>query len=112
MGGTRSRKCRIVHYLAEGRDLFGEWLDGLKDIAGRAAVLKRIDRLEDGNPGDHRPVGGGVFELRIHHGPGYRAYYGVDGVKMVLLLCGGDKKTQKKDIRRAREFWNKHRRLK
>ena len=66
--------------------------------------------MEEGNFGDHSHVGQGVWELRIHYGPGYRAYYGEDGPVIVLLLCGGDKSTQKRDIRKAHEFWAEYRR--
>ncbi len=107
----QARKRDVLHYVVEGKDVFGEWLDGLKDISGRAAILKRIDRVEEGNFGDHRSVGSGVWELRVDHGPGYRVYYGEDGLRIVLLLCGGDKGTQKKDIRKALEFWANYRRV-
>lgn len=73
---------------------------------------KRIDRVEDGNFGDRGFVGGGVWEIRIHYGPGYRVYYGEDGPAIVLLLCGGDKGTQRRDIRSARELWAEYRREK
>ena len=96
---------RVLHYLAAGKDLFGNWLDGLADIMARAAILKRIDRVEEGNFGDHRDIGQGVWELRIHYGPGYRVYYGEAGLIIVLLLCGGDKASQKKDIHKARKLW-------
>lgn len=99
------RKRKILHYVVDGKDLFGEWLDGLTDISGRAAILKRIDRTEEGNFGDHRGAGHGVWELRIHYGPGYRIYYGEDGPRIVLLLCGGNKRSQKKDIRKAQSLW-------
>lgn len=105
-------KRRVLHYVAAGRDLFGEWLDGLADIMARAAILKRIDRVEEGNLGDHRGIGHGVSELRVHYGPGYRVYYGEDGGRIVLLLCGGDKRGQKKDIRRAQKAWADYRRQK
>jgi putative addiction module killer protein len=95
----------VLHFFVGGRDIFVEWFYALKDVAGRAAIKRRIDRVEDGNFGDHRFVGEGVWEIRIHIGPGYRVYYGEDGPKIVLLLCGGDKSTQQKDIRRAQEFW-------
>ena len=100
------QKRKVLHYVVEGKDSFGEWLKGLNDISGRAAILKRIDRVEEGNFGDHRSTGQGVWELRIHYGPGYRIYYGEDGPKIVILLCGGDKGTQKKDIRKAQRLWS------
>lgn len=117
MGYTQGRKHApqqrdVRHCISNGKDIFGDWLDGLKDRMGRAAILKRIDRVEEGNFGDHRPVGEGVFEIRIHFGPGYRIYYGEDGPRIVLLLCGGDKGTQRKDIGRAQEMWAAYRRLK
>lgn len=104
------QKRRVLHCVAGGKDLFGEWLEGLADIMARAAVLKRIDRVEEGNLGDHRSVGQGVWELRIHYGPGYRVYYGEDGGKIILLLCGGAKRSQKKDIRSAHKLWSDYRR--
>lgn len=106
------RKREVLHLVADGKDVFGEWIDALKDIAGRAAILKRIGRVEEGNLGDHRSVGGGVCEIRVHFGPGYRVYCGEDGPRVVLLLCGGDKGTQEKDVRRARELWAEYRRKK
>lgn len=105
-------KREVLHYVTNGKDVFGEWIDGLKDISGRAVILKRIDRVEEGNFGDHRSIDGGVWEIRIHYGPGYRVYYGEDGPKVVLLLCGGAKGTQKKDIRRAQELWAEYRGVK
>ena len=104
------QKRKVLHYVVAGKDLFGNWLDGLADIMARAAILKRVDRVEEGNFGDHRSVGQGVCELRIHYGPGYRVYYGEDGVKIVLLLCGGDKSSQKRDIRKAGKLWSDYRR--
>lgn len=109
---TQPHERKVLHYVANGKDVFGEWLDGLRDISGRAAILKRIDRAEEGNLGDHRSAGGGVCEMRIDFGPGYRLYYGEDGPRIVLLLCGGDKSTQKKDIRKAYELWAEYRRAK
>ena len=78
----------------------------------RARVQTRLDRVELGNFGDHRAVGFGVFELRIHHGPGYRVYYGRDGDVLVILLAGGTKKRQQSDIDRAVENWNAYKREK
>ena len=80
---------------------FARWLDGLRDIRARARVQARIQRLAMGNPGDVRPVGEGVSELRIDHGPGYRVYYVQRGREVVILLAGGDKRTQSRDIETA-----------
>ncbi|MCD4721889.1 MAG: type II toxin-antitoxin system RelE/ParE family toxin [Desulfobacula sp.] len=75
-------------------DLFVKWLDKLHDIRARARILVRIKRLTDGNPGDVKPVGEGVSELRINYGPGYRVYYKQFGESIIILLAGGDKRTQ------------------
>jgi putative addiction module killer protein len=82
-------------------EIFAKWLDGLHDIRARARILVRIEKLTAGNPGDVKPVGEGVSELRIDYGPGYRVYYKKQGQKVVILLAGGDKSTQTKDIRTA-----------
>jgi putative addiction module killer protein len=80
---------------------FASWLDGLRDQKARARVLVRIERLAAGNPGDIKPVGQGVSELRIDHGPGYRVYFTRRGRELIILLAGGDKRTQAVDIRTA-----------
>lgn len=80
---------------------FKAWIDGLRDIAGRARIQARIERLASGNPGDHRNLEGGVSELRIDVGPGYRVYYTRRGNALILLLIGGDKSSQQQDIRTA-----------
>jgi putative addiction module killer protein len=80
---------------------FGKWIDGLQDIRARARILVRIERLAAGNPGDVKPVGEGVSEMRIDYGPGYRVYFKKIGQKVVILLAGGDKNTQSKDIKTA-----------
>jgi putative addiction module killer protein len=80
---------------------FAKWIDGLKDIRGRARILVRIERLTAGNPGDVKPVGEGVSEMRIDYGPGYRVYYKKQGQALIILLAGGDKKSQAKDIQTA-----------
>lgn len=85
----------------EQTDEYRDWLDGLKDIAGRARILMRVDRLIHGNPGAHRKLTDGVSELKIDVGPGYRVYYCQRGSTVLLLLAGGDKATQQKDIERA-----------
>ena len=80
---------------------YREWLDALRDRTGRARILVRIDRLIDGNPGQYRDLTDGVSELKIDFGPGYRVYYAQRGAKLLLLLAGGDKSTQQKDIATA-----------
>ena len=82
-------------------ETFAKWLDALKDIRARARILVRIERLSAGNPGDVKFVGGGISELRIDYGPGYRVYYKKQGRQVVILLAGGDKRTQSKDIKTA-----------
>ena len=82
-------------------ETFVKWLDGLRDIKARSRVLVRIERLAAGNPGDVKPVGEGVSELRIDYGPGYRVYFVKRGQAVIVLLAGGDKSTQAKDIRAA-----------
>lgn len=95
---------------ADGIELFGRWLEALRDRQAVARVLRRVDRLERGLFGDCKPCGGGVWELRVDWGPGYRVYYARAGKTIILLLCGGDKSTQQADILRAREYWNDYRR--
>lgn len=82
-------------------DTFAHWLDDLSDIRARARILVRIERLAAGNPGDVKPVGEGVSELRIDYGPGYRVYFKKQGLKLIILLAGGDKKSQTVDIESA-----------
>lgn len=84
--------------------VFDRWLRKLKDRQARLRIVERIDRLAHGNTGDTKPVGGGVWELRLTHGPDYRVYYLQDGDNLVLLLCGGDKSTQQADIDRAHQL--------
>jgi putative addiction module killer protein len=80
-------------------------LHSLPDIKGRARIRERINRVRLGNMGDCEPVGEGVYELRIHAGPGYRIYFGQEGNAIVILLCGGSKRNQKADIRTAKRLW-------
>jgi putative addiction module killer protein len=82
-------------------DTFAKWIDGLKDIRARARILVRIERLKTGNPGDVKPVGEGISEMRIDYGPGYRVYFKKVGQKIIILLAGGDKKSQTRDIKTA-----------
>ncbi len=87
-------------------DTFLTWIDGLKDQKGRARILSRIVAAEGGNFGDCGPIGGGVSEMRIHYGPGYRVYFAQEGVHIYLLIAGGDKGSQKQDIKQATALWN------
>ncbi|TAE55748.1 MAG: type II toxin-antitoxin system RelE/ParE family toxin [Nostocales cyanobacterium] len=93
----------------DGKIPFDEWFDHLRDRKAQTKINKRLDRVNIGNLGDHRAVGQGVFELRIDYGPGYRIYFGQIGIKIVLLLCGGNKSTQDQDIRQAIEYWQDYR---
>ena len=83
-------------------ELFSSWLAKLRDQDAKARIASRIRRLAFGNAGDVAPVSGGLSELRIHHGPGYRVYFMRRGTKIIVLLCGGDKSTQRQDIGRAK----------
>jgi putative addiction module killer protein len=82
-------------------DVYAEWIDNLRDQQARARILVRVERLAAGNPGDVKPVGSGVSELRIHFGAGYRVYFTQHGQDIVILLAGGDKSTQSNDIQTA-----------
>jgi len=97
----------IQHYLTQGdeRDLYVDWLGKLRDTTAKISVVRRVTRMEQGNFGDHKFCRDGVWELRIDVGVGYRVYYAVAGKQVVLLLCGGDKRTQDADINRACEYW-------
>jgi len=83
---------------------FSNWLHRLRDANAVARIVGRIRRIEMGNPGDSKGVGGGVLEMRIDDGPGYRIYYVHRGTEIVILLCGGDKRTQPQDIKRAQKI--------
>ncbi|MFV0275817.1 MAG: type II toxin-antitoxin system RelE/ParE family toxin [Parahaliea sp.] len=89
---------------------FTRWIGKLKDVQGKARIVARINRLAEGLAGDVAPVGGGISELRIHSGPGYRVYFYQSGDALVILLCGGDKSTQSRDITQARDILNQWRR--
>ena len=96
----------IRHYVAaNGRDVFTDWLRQLRDTQAKVAIIRRVNRLELGNFGDHKFLRDGVFELRVGIGPGYRVYFAKSGRTMILLLGGGDKSTQDGDIDRACINW-------
>jgi putative addiction module killer protein len=88
-------------------EVFTAWFAGLRDLQARARILARIRRLSAGNPGDVKPVGSGVSEMRINYGPGYRLYFAGRGKTVVILLCGGDKRSQDRDIAQAIELVQK-----
>ncbi len=94
-----------------GKTPYEEWMDDLPDMRAHAAIQARVSRLEFGNPGNYRYVGQGVRELKIDFGPGYRVYYGEDGDTLIILLCGGDKSSQKRDIRKAQAYWQDYWRM-
>jgi putative addiction module killer protein len=101
----------IVYYLTEtGRKPFKEWLDSLRDITARQKVRIGLDRVRLGNLGRNRSVGEGVYELKIDYGPGYRVYYAIEKKASILLLIGGDKSSQDKDIALARKYWQDYKR--
>lgn len=96
----------IRNYLTlSGKSPFSEWLQGLKDSEARLRILRRLDRIELGNYGDSKSVGDGVYELRFTFGPGYRVYFAEHDNTIVILLCGGNKSTQKQDIKTAKAYW-------
>jgi putative addiction module killer protein len=90
----------------DGKEPFTAWLESLKDQRTRYRVVTRLDRVELGNLGDHKMLGTGMFELRMHFGPGYRVYCGEVDDRIVLLLVGGDQRSQSRDIAKARQFWD------
>lgn len=97
---------KIDYYVTDaGRKPFKEWIEALRDVQGRAKIRIRLDRARLGNLGDNRSIGEGVHELRINYGPGYRVYYGLEDGRLILLLLGGDKSSQAKDITNAKKFW-------
>ena len=103
--GESSFPRKITYYKdPRGRSPFLEWLEKLSDRVGRAKIKIRMDRLERGNLGDCRSVGQGIYEIKIHEGPGYRVYFGFLDPKIIVIFCGGSKQTQKKDIEKAKQY--------
>ena len=110
MDGTEVTKTIIVYRDKTGKEPFTKWLNSLKDARNRRRILARLRRLEQGNYGDCKYLQDGVFELRLLFGPGYRIYFSEDGYTLMILLCGGDKKSQDKDIKKAITYRNKYKR--
>ena len=98
----------IVYRTATGKEPFTEWLNSLRDPTTRRRILKRLLRLEQGNYGDFKPLGEGINELRFFFGAGYRVYFAEDGDTIVVLLCGGDKGSQRQDILQAQAYWQEY----
>jgi putative addiction module killer protein len=101
-------KVVTIYEQSDGSRPFEEWFDNLRDRRAQTRVDARIARLAVGNPGDFKSLGEGLYELRIDYGPGYRLYFAFSGRQIVLLLCGGDKKSQSSDIATARSYLNDH----
>ena len=98
----------VIYETTDGKSPFLDWLNGLRDVKARATIRARLDRVRLGNLGDSKSIGDGVHELRITFGPGYRVYFGQDGLLLVVLLCGGDKGSQKRDIAKAKTLWREY----
>lgn len=105
MPKATTSKTLIIYADEYGNEPYVDWIDKLRDKMARKRIQSRLRRLEAGLYGDCEPVGGGVFELRLFFGPGYRVYFGKDGDNIVVLLCGGDKSTQQQDIEAAKIYW-------
>lgn len=101
-------KTLVIYADNNGYEPFTEWLEGLRDTKGKQRIQARLRRLEAGLYGDCEPVGEGVMELRLFFGPGYRVYFGEEAGNLVILLCGGDKSTQRQDIETAKRYWKEH----
>ena len=101
-------KTVIVYCDKTGKEPFTNWLNSLKDARDRRRILMRLRRVEQGNYGDSKHIQSGIFELRLFFGPGYRIYFGEDGDTLVILLCGGDKSSQDKNIQQAIKYWDEY----
>ena len=108
MTRAATAKTVIIYRDVNDREPFTQWLSGLRDVQGRQRIRTRVRRLEAGLYGDCQQVGEGVSELRLFFGPGYRVYFGEQDGHIVVLLCGGDKSTQSKDIEDAKAYWKEY----
>jgi putative addiction module killer protein len=104
---TRPKEV-VIFARKNGKEPFNDWLYGLRDVMGRKRILARVSRLQQGNYGDCEPVGEGVSELRLFFGSGYRVYFGEHDNNLVVLLSGGDKDSQQKDIEQAKIYWQEY----
>ena len=104
---AQSRELEIYRD-PNGQAPYTEWFESIRDLKMRARIQARLDRIESGNLGDYKSVGDDVFELRFQFGPGYRVYFGQIGNTIVLLLWGGDKSSQSRDIKRAKTYWQEY----
>jgi len=101
------KQLKIQDYNTKSsRNPFRDWVKRLRDTKARSIIRDRIYRISNANFGDYKQLNFGVYEIRIHYGPGYRVYFGKDEDVVVILLCGGDKRSQKRDINKAKEYWN------
>jgi len=104
---------QIINYVTnKGKIPFEDWLNSLRDLQAKTKIKTRLRRLMIGNLGDCKSLGDGVYELRIDYGKGYRLYFGQIGSIIIILLCGGDKSTQQKDIENAKQYWLDYKRSK
>ena len=104
---AQPRELEIYH-TPNGQEPYTQWFESIRDLKTRTRIQDRLDRIESGNLGDYKSVGEGVFELRFRYGPGYRIYFGQVGNTIVLLLCGGNKSSQGRDIERAKAYWQEY----
>ena len=103
---TIQRRTLRNYTTKDGREPFREWIMRLRDKKAQANITQRIERLRQGNPGDLKRISKNIYELRIRHGPGYRVYYTIYQDAIVILFCGGSKRTQQQDITRAQNYYN------
>ena len=96
----------------EGKEPFIDWYRNLRDRKSRTQIAERLDRIGLGNFGNHKALGAGVYELKIPYGPGFRIYYGIQNKIVIIILCGGDKASQPKDIQKAKEYWALYKEMK
>ncbi len=104
------QKRVIIYKTEEGVEAYTEYVDSLNDRAAAAKIRVCVTRAELGNLGDHKNIGRGIIEMRIHYGPGYRVYIGRHGNELIVLLCAGDKSSQTKDIQKAKAYWEDYKR--